>query len=89
MKINNLNGIQPVPNTKNINNAVSIEKPKSTDRTDNMEVSANAQLVQKAIQKAKEIPDIREEKVKELAAKIDAGEFVIDSNTIAKKMLGQ
>jgi len=56
---------------------------------DTMQVSGNAQLMQKLLQKVKEIPDIREERVQEIAAKIESGNFVIDSQMIARKMLGE
>lgn len=88
MKINGLNNINPIAQSKNAEKTSAAEKPNLGAQTDKMQVSGNAQLMQKLLQKAKEIPDIREERVQEITARIESGEFEIDSNIIARKMLG-
>ncbi|MDR2737136.1 MAG: flagellar biosynthesis anti-sigma factor FlgM [Gracilibacteraceae bacterium] len=88
MKINGYNNVNPMTNTKNTANAQAIEKQPQFAARDQMKVSGNAQLMQKLLQKAKEIPDIREEKVQEITARIENGQFEIDSNIIARKILG-
>ena len=88
MKINGLGNVNPFVNTKQVTNSSALEKPKLGKETDNMQVSGNAHLMQKLLQKAKELPDIREEKVQEIAARIDNGQFEIDNSVIARKMLG-
>ena len=88
MKINGLNNINPVTDIKNTNSQPAVEKTGVSSLQDRMQVSGNAHMMQKLLQKAKDIPDIREEKVQEIAARIENGQFEIDSSVIARKMLG-
>ncbi|MCL1790769.1 MAG: flagellar biosynthesis anti-sigma factor FlgM [Peptococcaceae bacterium] len=88
MKINSYSNINQMANTKNVTNAQSLETPKSVPQQDKMKVSGNAQMMQKMLQKVQEIPDIREEKIQEITARIESGQFEINSDNIARKMLG-
>ncbi|MCL1917100.1 MAG: flagellar biosynthesis anti-sigma factor FlgM [Peptococcaceae bacterium] len=90
MKIDgvNVNMVNLMTNPKSAEVSAA-EKTKHVSKLDNVEVSGQAQLMQKVLQKTKEIPDIREERVQEIAAKIESGNFIIDSQLIARKMLGE
>lgn len=52
-------------------------------------MSDKGQLFQSLLQKAKEIPEIREERVQEVKNQIQNGQFNIDAQLIALKLLGQ
>lgn len=54
---------------------------------DQIAVSNSAQVFQNLVQKAKELPDIREDKVKAIAEKIEQGNFSLDAGSIAVSLL--
>jgi negative regulator of flagellin synthesis FlgM len=56
---------------------------------DGVNVSDKAQLFQSLLQKAKEIPEIREERIREVTDRINKGEFEINAQAIAAAILGQ
>lgn len=55
---------------------------------DGVKVSDKAQLYQSLLQKVKEIPEVREDRIREVTERINKGEFKIDAQTIADKLLG-
>ena len=55
---------------------------------DEVILSSQAQGFSHLLQQAKNLPGVREELVKELSAKIDAGEYQVSADKIAEKMLG-
>ncbi|MGI6120228.1 MAG: flagellar biosynthesis anti-sigma factor FlgM, partial [Desulfosporosinus sp.] len=63
-----------------------VEKKISASETDNVAVSDKAQEYQTLLQKIKEIPSVREERVRSLAEQIERGEFKIDVQKIAEKL---
>ena len=56
---------------------------------DGIKVSDKGQVYQGLLQKAKEIPDVREERIREITERINKGEFKIDAQAIASKLLDQ
>lgn len=54
---------------------------------DKIAVSENAQVYQKLVQQVKELPDIREDKVKTISEQIARGEFSLDAESIAASIL--
>ena len=69
--------------------AANISKPSPEQNADGIKVSDKGQLFQSLLQKAKEIPEIREERVQEVKNQIQNGQFNIDAQLIALKLLGQ
>jgi negative regulator of flagellin synthesis FlgM len=64
-----------------------VNKFNKNPEKDNLAVSDNAQVFQKLVQKVKELPDIREDKVKAITDQIARGEFSLDAESIAAGML--
>ena len=54
---------------------------------DEVILSSQAQGFSHLLQQAKNMSGVREERVKELSAKIDAGEYQVSADKIAEKML--
>ena len=54
---------------------------------DQIAVSNGAQVFQNLLQKAKELPDIREDKVKAVTDKIEQGKFNLDAASLAASLL--
>jgi negative regulator of flagellin synthesis FlgM len=54
---------------------------------DEVVLSPEAKQIQKAKELIDSLPDIREEKVAEIRARIEAGEYQIDGEKIASKMI--
>lgn len=57
------------------------------EKRDKVEISKEALEYGKIMEKLREIPDVREEKVERLKAEIEAGTYKIDSKKIANKMV--
>ncbi|HBP63680.1 MAG TPA: flagellar biosynthesis anti-sigma factor FlgM [Desulfosporosinus sp.] len=66
------------------------QTPKKTliSQADQVAVSDKAQVYQALLQKVKEIPSVREERVRSLSEQIERGEYKVDSQKIADKLLG-
>lgn len=56
---------------------------------DGIKVSVKGQLYQSLLQKVQELPEVREERIREITEQIRRGEFKIDAPLIAGKLLGQ
>lgn len=54
---------------------------------DEVSISSNVKYLNTALKTLKDIPDIREDKVKELTEKIKNRTYFVDSKKIAEKML--
>lgn len=68
-------------------NRLNQVKKKSTAEVDQVAVSGKAQAYQALLQKTKELPDVREDKVQTLAAQIESGEYQVDGQKVAAKLL--
>lgn len=54
---------------------------------DEVVLSPKAQEFSQLLQKLKAMPEVREDKVAELTAQIESGEYVLNATAIAEKML--
>ncbi len=57
--------------------------------SDNVSVPFKQEDIDRVKQIVKKLPDIREDRVKDCAAKISDGKYTIDSKEVADKMLGR
>lgn len=81
--------ISPVGSVQ-ASNRVGLVKAKALSQgTDEVAVSEKAQVYQALLQKVKEIPDIREERVRTLTEQIANGEFQVNAQKVAAKLLAQ
>jgi negative regulator of flagellin synthesis FlgM len=68
------------------------EKPVNggaTIATEKVDLSTKAKELQQIRQILDQIPDVREDKVKELKERIESGNYAVDSGKVAAKMLGE
>jgi negative regulator of flagellin synthesis FlgM len=61
----------------------------ATIATERVDLSAKAQEFQRIRQMLNQIPDVRQEKVRELKDRIESGNYAVDSGKVAAKMLGE
>jgi negative regulator of flagellin synthesis FlgM len=87
MKIDRMSAIKSVSGIKPANRISGVEKGEQGAQTDKIAVSDSAQIFQNLLQKAKSLPDIREEKVNQVKSQIESGEFNLDSISIAESLL--
>lgn len=73
---------KPVKNTK-------AEKMAATQQKDEVVLSTQAQEFAHILQKIKNMPDVREEKVQELTQRIQSGEYHVEAKDVADKMIGR
>lgn len=76
-----------IGNIQAVNRMNQVEKKKTQAGSDNVAVSDKAQTFQALLQKAKEIPPVREERVRELSEQIERGEFKVNGPRIAENLL--
>ena len=70
------------------NNRVGISKTKMPNLgTDQVAVSNKAQSFQTLLLKAKELPALREEKVRDLSDQLANGQFKVDTRGLAKRLV--
>lgn len=86
MKID-VGSISPLGKVQAATRLSQVNKSNQGSEQDKIAVSENAQVFQKLVQKLKELPDIREDKVKAITEQIACGEFSIDADSIALSML--
>jgi flagellar biosynthesis anti-sigma factor FlgM len=87
MKIDR-SSLSPIGGVQAVNRLGQVEKKKSvlTTESDKVAVSDKAQVYQTLLQKAKELPSVREDRVSTLAEQIERGEFQVDAQKIADKL---
>ncbi|MDR3587738.1 MAG: flagellar biosynthesis anti-sigma factor FlgM [Desulfosporosinus sp.] len=76
----------PIGSVKATNRTNQVDKKKSASAVDQVAVSGNAQVYQALLQKVKELPAVREDKVQTLSAQIASGEFQVDGQKVAEKL---
>lgn len=81
--------ISPVGSVQAATRVSPVNKTNKISEQDKVAVSENAQVFQNLVQKIKELPEIREDKVKALAEQIARGEFSLDAESIAASMLSR
>ena len=78
--------ISSVGGVQATNRLNQVQKNRMASETDQVAVSDKAQVYQALLQKAKEVPAVREERVKALTEQIDRGEFQVNGQKIAEKL---
>ena len=68
---------------------VKTEKSTSLQQKDQVVLSSQAQEFAHILQSIKNSSEVREEKVKELAEKINSGNYKVTSQEVADKMIGR
>ncbi|WP_026479005.1 flagellar biosynthesis anti-sigma factor FlgM [Alkaliphilus transvaalensis] len=89
MKIHNNHSIakaMKVYNTSNKNNNVEAGQ-KVQQAKDQLELSENAKEFQVAMKAFKNLPEVREEKIKELKEKIQQGSYTVSGKEVADKII--
>lgn len=79
--------MSPIGSVQAANRLNQVEKKKPSAEFDKVAVSDKAQVYQSLLQKVKEIPAVREDKVQTLSEQIERGEFQVDGQKIAEKLL--
>ncbi|MHB8073687.1 flagellar biosynthesis anti-sigma factor FlgM [Desulfosporosinus fructosivorans] len=77
----------PVGSVQATNRVKQVEKKTTVSEADKIAVSDKAQVYQALLQKTKEIPAVREARVQALTEQIERGEFKVDGQKIADKLL--
>lgn len=86
MKINGNIGVQSVVKAYQ-NNAPKVDKkPTAGFETDKIEISDEARIQQAAMKAAKQLPEVREDKVAELKQQIKDGTYRPTADQILEKM---
>lgn len=78
--------ISPVENVQATNRVNQTAKKFQISETDKVAVSDKVQVYQSILQKVKEIPAVREDRVRALTEQIERGEFKVDGQKIADKL---
>lgn len=80
--------MSPVGSVQATNRISQTQKKMLVSEADKVAVSDKAQVYQALLQKVKEIPSVREERVRTLAEQIERGEYKVDGQKIAEKLFG-
>lgn len=86
MKINGSIGIQNVVKAYQNNMPKTEKKSGASFESDKIEISDEARVKQAAMQAAKQIPDVREDKVAEIKQQIKDGTYRPTADQIVEKM---
>jgi len=78
--------MSPLGSVQATNRLSQTQKKTSVSEADKVAVSDKAQVYQTLLQKTKEVPSVREERVRTLTEQIDRGEFKVDGQKIAEKL---
>jgi len=90
MKINNNNISKMLSayNKQNLNTTKTKENESTRlKRKDEINISDEAKEIQSLMKKLKDMPEVRQEKINEIKEKINSGNYEIDPEKIAEKML--
>ncbi|NLM50901.1 MAG: flagellar biosynthesis anti-sigma factor FlgM [Clostridiaceae bacterium] len=87
MNISKINPTGAVEAYKSISKEVRTEKVNKTKMKDSLTLSKDAKIFQTALKEVAQSPQIRQEKVNEIAKRVKSGTYTIDSKGIAKKMI--
>ena len=80
--------MSPIGSVQASNRLNQTHKKTSIPGADQVAVSDKAQVYQALLQKVKEIPSVREERVRSLSEQIERGDFKVDPQKIAEKLMG-
>lgn len=84
MRIEAYNQVNQIYQSQKINKT---DKTGKTSRMDQVQISSFGKDIQTVKQAVKDAPDIREDVVTPLKAKIDAGTYSVDGDDFASKLL--
>jgi negative regulator of flagellin synthesis FlgM len=87
MKIDGNNPISPVGGVKAVHKVSQVSHEIKNSQQDKVAVSDTAQVFQKLVQKVKDLPDIREDRVKTVKEQIASGQFDIDPHSLAASLI--
>jgi len=87
MKIDGNNPIPPVGGVQAVNKLSRVSHDIKNSQQDKVAVSDTAQVFQKLVQKVKDLPDIREDRVKTVKEQIASGQFDIDPYSLAASVI--
>jgi len=86
MQIGKINQPGAVSSYQKVNKLTS-EKVSVLQKADSVQFSPEAMAITSAIKAAKSLDEVDVAKIAEIRQKIDAGNYFVDSNQLAKKML--
>ena len=78
--------MSPIESVQATNRLNQVDKKALVSEADKVAVSDKAQVYQALLQKVKEIPAIREERVRTLTEQIERGDYKVDAQKIAEKL---
>ena len=78
--------MSPIESVQATNRLNQVEKKALVSEADKVAVSDKAQVYQALLQKVKEIPAVREERVRTLTEQIERGDYKVDAQKIAEKL---
>ncbi|KUO72983.1 MAG: flagellar biosynthesis anti-sigma factor FlgM [Desulfosporosinus sp. BRH_c37] len=78
--------ISSVGNVQTANRLNQVDKKTPISESDKVAVSDKAQVYQLLLQKVKELPSVREERVRALTEQIERGDYKVDGEKIAEKL---
>jgi len=76
-------------NEKKVSSEAEKQAADSVVQEDKVSLSSTARDIQQAKKAVEELPDVREEKVRELKDRIEAGKYDVNGEKIAGKMLNE
>lgn len=85
MKID-VTSISQVGSVQAANRVIQVDKKSTVSEADKVAVSDKAQVYQALLLKTKELPSVREERVRTLAEQIERGEYKVNGEKIAEKL---
>ena len=83
--INKAYGVETVKSGKGVRETGK----SSSQRSDQVVLSSEAQGLQQQIAAIKALPDVRMDKVEELSRRVEAGDYQVDAAKIADQMIGR
>ena len=95
MKISGRKPIQPNSPIENLSGSAKSEAPEQTEKTseakggDSIELSNASKQIQNAKSAVQGLPDVRLERVTEIKSALDGGEYHVESEKIARKMVNE
>ncbi len=72
-----------------VTKSANADKASQVQRRDEVVLSSAAKEFGPMLQALKNMPDVREDKVKEISEKIQSGNYTIDGREVADKMIGR
>lgn len=94
MIISGNNGINKASKVYGVDQVRTGKGPRATgrsgeDRSDAVQLSAEAQELQQAVSAIKAMPGVREDRVQELTPLVESGQYKVDAAKIAEQMIGR